>query len=254
MSQVTLQQYLILLTKKLCANQKEALKAYCEVSRTDITLFRVRNKQPFAALYEPVCLENLSQSSLIILLLPYSTFLQQQLKHHHDSKPTCDELSVLEKQTREYAQPTTRITKEMLMHLCGKIGLVLHTQMLESLRMNTVEKQIERINTCISQGLQLINQLLPNDHFSKFILAHLGDLYINLMLLTDLTHKSVLKKQMQMICHQLSSFQKTSGSYGHFFNQRPLSFTQQLRIIRLEDTHGHSKLASDRINYLLGPE
>ena len=95
-------------------------------------------------------------------------------------------------------------------------------------------------------------QLLPRS--SKFILAHLGDLYINLMLLTDLTHKSVLKKQMQMICHQLSSFQKTSGSYGHFFNQRPLSFTQQLRIIRLEDTHGHSKLASDRINYLLGPE
>ena len=55
---------------------------------------------------------------------------------------------------------------------------------------------------------------------------------------------------MQMICY-INYPALETGSYGHFFNQRPLSFTQQLRIIRLEDTHGHSKLASDRINYLL---
>ena len=254
MKRVTLPQYLIQLAKKLCSNETIELTTYCEASQTDLALLMTSAKWPFATLYEPLCLENLSVSGLFVLLLPYSQSLQQQLKQYkyEETWSLSTELIAIEKQTAKLAKITTHISKEKLIDLYCSLSFLLIRQQIESLSTQTNETQLYQLNNCLYEGVQLINKLSPDEHIPKFIMEHLGDLYINLMLLTASTQKSASKKQMQKTYHKLSNIKQTSSGYGHFFSQQAMSFTQQLRTMRLDDTNHQSKLEDNSNNYLPG--
>ena len=252
MNRVTLPEYLKQLAQKLCANEKTDLKTHCEISTTDLAAIIPITNQPFTAFYEPLCLENLSTTGLFVLLLPYSKFLQKQLKQHRpkDSHLLPSELSVIEKKTNEYSKQKTAISKEMLIKLYDNFCMFLSKQQLESLAFNTNGAQMLRINTCLNQGLQLLDKLSPLTTLSQFVLEHMSDLYINLILLNEPSQKDPLSKQILKKYRELATYSTRRPSFHHCIYRDNAPLTQQLRLMRL--SHAAKNVTTDAIELNIG--